>query len=142
LLRGEYHPAYLPENLAILVGKNAERLMSRCSSVCRLNAAGYQAARQSGVAESQGDQRIAFFVAGSEETSEVMKAAVNARLINIKRALNSCSMLCGAVVSISTPPVLPAFSEAIWSAATCRRFCVVHIEIKRQVAALHFPVGG
>jgi len=105
----EYHPAYLPENLAILVGKNAERLdepMLFCMPFGMRPDIRLQGNPE--LLNRREIKELHFSWPGSEETSEVMKAAVNARLINIKESSQfMVEVVCSGGQHLDLRPVLP-----------------------------------
>jgi hypothetical protein len=85
----EYRPAYLPENLSILVGKNAERLnepMLFCMPFGRRPDSFLQGSREllthkSGVSEIR---ELRLSLPAVDLLSDVLQAAVSARLINLQ----------------------------------------------------------
>jgi hypothetical protein len=108
----EYHPAYLPENVSILVGKNAERLdepMLFCMPFGRRPDLRLQGHQQLLNHKEIKELHLSLpALPAAEEMSKVLKAAVNARLINIKESSQfTLEVVCSGGQNLDFRAILP-----------------------------------
>jgi hypothetical protein len=107
----EYHPPYLPENLAFLVGKNAGRLdepMLFCMPFGKRPDRWPHGHPELMNHKEIKEVHLSLRALPAEERSEVLKAAVNARLINIKESSQfTLEVVCSGGQSLDFRPVLP-----------------------------------